>query len=110
MIDQKLQDYLLEFIKDPDNYTTNFNLGVYYDTIDQTASAVSYYLRCAERTDSDLFKYQCILRSALCFSVQGCRNTTVKGLFQHAIAIMPTRPEGYYLLKSEGQAVLRKDN
>ena len=98
MIDQQLQTFLLEFIKDPEDYKNNFNLGVYYDNIGQTASAVSYYLRCAERTDSDVVKYQCILRSGLCFSVQGCRNTTVKGLFQHAVALLPDRPEGYYLL------------
>ena len=98
MVDQQLQDLLLAFIEDPDNYKHNFNLGAYYDNIGQTASAVSYYLRCAERTEFDVVKYQCILRSGICFSKQGCRNTTVKGLFQHAVALEPERPEGYYLL------------
>jgi FkbM family methyltransferase len=98
MIDYNLQNLLHKFIQDPESPENNFYLGTYYDNIEQSASAVSYYLRTAERSQSELIKYQCILRAGLCFSKQGCRNTTVKGLFQHALAIMPTRPEGYYLL------------
>jgi len=98
MIDYYLQNLLHKFIQDPESPENNFYLGTYYDNIEQSASAVSYYLRTAERSQSELIKYQCILRAGLCFSKQGCRNTTVKGLFQHALAIMPTRPEGYYLL------------
>ena len=98
MIDYNLQNLLHKFIQDPESPENNFYLGTYYDNIEQSASAVSYYLRTAERSRSELIKYQCILRAGLCFSKQGCRNTTVKGLFQHALAIIPTRPEGYYLL------------
>jgi FkbM family methyltransferase len=98
MIDYNLQNLLHKFIQDPENPENNFYLGTYYDNLGQSASAVSYYLRTAERSQSDLIKYQCVLRAGLCFGQQGCRNTTVKGLFQHALAIMPTRPEGYYLL------------
>jgi thiol-disulfide isomerase/thioredoxin len=64
----------------------------------QTASAVSYYLRAAERTSDELIQYECLLRSALCFEKQGCRNFTVKGLLLHALSILPKRPEAYYLL------------
>jgi FkbM family methyltransferase len=98
MIDYNLQNLLNNFIQDPENPENNFYLGTYYDNLGQTASAVSYYLRTAERSQSELIKYQCILRAGLCFIIQGCRNTTVKGLFQHALAIQPKRPEGYFLL------------
>jgi FkbM family methyltransferase len=98
MIDYNLQNLLHKFIQDPESPENNFYLGTYYDNLGQSASAVSYYLRTAERSQSDLIKYQCILRAGLCFSVQGCRNTTVKGLFQHALAIQPKRPEGYFLM------------
>jgi FkbM family methyltransferase len=98
MLELDLQELLNKFIQNPDNWETNFYLGIYYDDIGQTASAVSYYLRTAERSDVKLIKYQCLLRSGLCFSKQGCRNTTVKGLFQHALTIAPERPEGYFLL------------
>jgi lipoprotein NlpI len=98
MIDYNLQNLLHKFIQDPESPENNFYLGTYYDNLGQSASAVSYYLRTAERSQSDLIKYQCILRAGLCFSTQGCRNTTVKGLFQHALAIQPKRPEGYFLM------------
>lgn len=98
MIDYNLQNLLHKFIQDPESPENNFYLGTYYDNLGQSASAVSYYLRTAERSQSDLIKYQCILRAGICFSTQGCRNTTVKGLYQHGLAIMPNRPEGYFLL------------
>ena len=61
-------------------------------------SAVSYYLRAAERTDEILLKYESLIRAALCFERQGSRNFTVKGLIQHAISTCPTRPEAYFYL------------
>jgi tetratricopeptide (TPR) repeat protein len=87
-----------EYIFDPNNPELNFNLGIYYDSINQIASAVSYYLRSAERTDDDLLKYECLLRASGCFSRQGSRNFTVKGLIQHAIATCPKRPEAYFYM------------
>lgn len=97
MIDN-LTNLLHNFIDNPEDVKNNTNLAVYYDSIGQTASAVSYYLRAAERTQCDKIKYQCILRSAICFTTQGSRNFTVKGLLQHALAILPSRPEAYFLL------------
>jgi len=98
MNDKLLSDLLYRFIADPEHVAHNLNLAIFYDTIGQTASAVSYYLRAAERTDQDIIKYQCVLRAGICFSKQGCRNTTVKCLYQHGLVIMPNRPEGYFLL------------
>ena len=98
MNENLLIDLLNKFIADPDHVAYNLNLAIYYDAVGQTASAVSYYLRAAERTDQDIVKYQCVLRAGICFSKQGCRNFTVKGLYQHGLTIMPHRPEGYFLL------------
>lgn len=92
------QKLLTDYIEYPNNPESNWNIGWYYDRIGQTASAVSFYLRCAERTDDDLLRFECLLRSALCFQKQGSRNFTVKGLLQHAVSIQPQRPEGYFLL------------
>jgi hypothetical protein len=89
---------LNNFIQNPESPENNFYLGTYYDNLGQTASAVSYDLRTAERTQDKVLQYECLLRAGLCFSKQGCRNTTVKGLFQHALTIQPKRPEGYFLL------------
>lgn len=95
-LDQLLQNYVL----DPENFENNFFMGFYYENIGQTASAVSYYLRAAERTPDDLavVKYECLLRSSICFSKQGTRNFTVKGLLLHALSVCPKRPEAYYLM------------
>lgn len=89
---------LADYIQSPDDAEKNWQLGLYYNSIGQTASAVSFYLRAAERTEDALLKYECLLKSALCFNSQGTRNFTVKGLMQHAIAILPHRPEAYFLL------------
>jgi hypothetical protein len=93
-----LDSLLKDFVLDPNNPEKNFALALEYDEIGQTASAVSFYIRTAERTDDDLLKYECLIRAAMCFEKQGTRKFTVKGLLQHAIAVQPKRPEGYYLL------------
>lgn len=93
-----LQDLLNAYVMNPEDPETNFAMGFYYDTIGQTASALSYYIRCAERTEDELLKYECLLRGSMCFDKQGTRGFTVKGILQHAIAILPKRPEAYYLL------------
>lgn len=89
---------LEKFIHDPADAENNFALALYYNEIGQTASAVSYYIRTAERTDNDLLKYECLIKAARCFELQGTRSFSVKGLLQHAIALIPTRPEAYFFL------------
>ncbi len=90
--------FLNNFIIDPQNPENNYNLATYYENIGQTASAVSYYLRTAERTQDKVLQYECLLRASICFDKQGSRNFTVKGLLQNAITTLPKRPEAYYLL------------
>jgi Tfp pilus assembly protein PilF len=46
-----LQTLLNTFIIDPENDYNNLSLAKYYHSIGQTASAVSYYTRTAERTE-----------------------------------------------------------
>lgn len=94
----KLDFLLKNFIQEPVNFDNNFNLGLYYEDIGQTASALSYYLRAAERTEIFDLRYECLLRASICFTKQGSRNFTVKGLLQNAISTLPERPEAYYLL------------
>lgn len=96
--DQDLNNLLNNFIVDPEDSNNNFNLAFYYESIGQSASAISYYLRSAERTEDPLCQYESLIRASICFDNQGTRNFTVKGLLQRAISICPKRPEGYYLL------------
>lgn len=94
----ELSKLLYEYVQDPEDPECNFKLGVYYENQGQTATAISYYLRTAERTNDNLLSYECLLRASICFDKQGTRNFTVKGLLQHAVALEPKRPEGYFLL------------
>jgi hypothetical protein len=94
----RINELIVLYSLNPEDPEINFALGLEYDGIGQTASALSYYLRCAERTDDDLLKYECLIRGSMCFDKQGTRNFTVKGMLQHAIAVLPKRPEAYYLL------------
>ena len=93
-----LQTLLNEFVIDPENDYNNLWLAKHYHSIGQTASAVSYYTRTAERTKDQTLMYACLLAASECFHSQGSRNITVKGLLQSAVALCPKRPEGYYLL------------
>jgi len=94
----ELLDLLHPYIQDPNNAERNWDLALYYHNLGQTATAVSFYIRCAERTDSDLLKYECLIRASRCFDSQGCRNLSTYGVLKHAIALMPKRPEAYLWL------------
>lgn len=89
---------LYNFLQKPEDVEANFALAHAYDRIGQTASAISYYLRSAEKTDDVLLQYEALIKCASCFERQGNRLYTVKGLLQRAISHMPKRPEAYFLL------------
>lgn len=98
MNDLMFKNLLIDYINDPENSDLNFSLALYYYSIGQTASAVSFFIRTAERTKDDLQKYECLLMAAKCFEHQGSRAFSVKGLLQHALSLFPKRPEAYFLL------------
>lgn len=87
-----------KYIQDPTNDQNNYDLARYYHNIGQTASAVSYYIRTAERTNTTLLQYECLLLAAKCFEQQGTRAFSVIGLLMHAVSLMPKRPEAYWAL------------
>ena len=83
---------------EPENPENNWMLALQYEEMGHTAAAVGYYIRTAERTPDVLLQYECMMRSALCFFSQGIRRFSVKGMLQHAMALLPDRPEAYYHL------------
>jgi tetratricopeptide (TPR) repeat protein len=95
---ETLNSLLATYIDNTEDPVINFRLALYYHSINQTASAVSFYLRAAERTDDTLLIYECLLRAAICFNSQGSRNNSVEGMLQHAVALLPKRPEAYFHL------------
>ncbi len=97
-MDKKLNQLLEEYVNDPEDAETNLRLAFHYNEINQTASAISFFLRTAERTRNKELQYECMLKAASCFESQGMRSISVKGLLQHAISILPRRPEAYLAL------------
>lgn len=101
----KLQDKLVQFAYDTENAELNYDLAVMYFGLNQYASAISFYLRCAERTEDLDLVYCCLLKIAQCFSLQENRNATVRSLYKHAISILPKRPEAYYLISRHYESI-----
>jgi tetratricopeptide (TPR) repeat protein len=91
-------EHLISLINDPYNDMNNFNLGYEYETLGQTATALSYYLRCAEYTEDDNLSYECMLRMSKCLSKQGHRDLKELTCLEHAISIKSNRPEAYHIM------------
>jgi GR25 family glycosyltransferase involved in LPS biosynthesis len=93
----QIETLLTLYANDPENAENNFNLGVWYWNKGHTAPALSYFLRCSERAE-DLLAYEALLWAHQCYEKQGTRDSTARTLLQHAINLLPTRPEAYFLL------------
>lgn len=94
----KLTRFLELFAKRPDDPELNYSIASIYEASGQTAAAISFFLRAAERTDDKLLAYECMLKIGLCFDRQGSRNNSTRGAFKHAVVLLPERPEAYFLL------------
>jgi hypothetical protein len=94
----ELEVLIAKYALDPENPEHNFDLGIWYENERHNSAALSYFLRCAERTDDDLLAYEALIHASNAYDRQGTRDTTSKGLLQQALCVMPRRPEAYYLL------------
>lgn len=95
--EDELQNLLTNFALDPEDPDTNFQLALWYEKENHTAPALSYFLRCAERTTDKDFAYVALIKGHYCYERQGTRDTTAKTLLQHALCLLPRRPEAYFL-------------
>lgn len=95
-----IEDLIVELSSDPFNHEKNFVVAFEYQTLNQTASAVSFYLRTAEfgPVKEDPFVYASLLKMARCFNDQNDRKHTVTNCLLQAIAYWPERPEAYFYL------------
>lgn len=94
----ELQKLLTKYSLDTENPDHNFDLGVWYENNGHTAPALSYFLRCAERSKDLDLAYEALIRGSYCYEKQGTRDGTAKSLLQQAICLLPKRPEAYFLL------------
>jgi hypothetical protein len=90
-----LEKQLVKYAYNCEDPEVNFSLALEYANLNQVASALSHFLRCAERTDDKLLQYECMLLAGLGIKKQGSRLYTEKSFFQNAISILPLRPEAY---------------
>lgn len=89
---------LIKYIQNPKDPNVNFNLGLEYKKIGQTASAAGYFLRSIEFGNDERTTYEALLNISLCFEKQGNRIFTIKGMLLRAISYKPYQPEAYFLL------------
>lgn len=94
----KLTELLNKYALDTENPENNFNLGVWYENEGHTAPALSYFLRCAERSEDETLAYEALIRSSYCYHKQGTRDGSAKSLLEQSMCLLPNRPEAYYLL------------
>ena len=96
----KIEQLVVELSKNPFNPGLNFDVAVEYEKQYQTASAVSFYLRTAEygHESHPTLVYASLLKAAHCFDDQNDRQATVSNCLLQAVAYLPYRPEGYFLL------------
>jgi len=94
----EINQLLAKYSLDTENAEHNFNLGVWYEKEGHTAPALSYYLRCAERSEDKDLAYEALIRGSYCYDKQGTRDGSSKSLLQQALAFYPQRPEAYFLL------------
>jgi hypothetical protein len=82
------------------NPVLNFEIAKKYEELEQTASAVSFYLRAAEygHESHPVIVYTSLLKMARCFEDQSGREYSVSNALLQAIQYMPARPEAYFLL------------
>jgi hypothetical protein len=92
-----IEDLVVDLSKDPFNPELNFKCALEYERVNQTASAVSFYLRTAEY-GRGLLVYNSLLKLARCFEDQNDRINTVSNCILQAIAYMPKRPEAYFMM------------
>lgn len=95
-----IEQTIIELSSDPHDPIKNFNAGLAYEKIDQTASAVSFFLRAAEYgyKKNELIVYTSLIKVSKCFATQMERDHTVENCLRQAIAYMPKRPEAYLFL------------
>jgi len=95
MKNYKLEEKLNQYIVNPRKDLCNFELACSYFDIKQYASAISYYLRCAELSKNEDLVYESLLCSWNCMARVGGRPAFERGQILQAISHSPHRPEAY---------------
>ena len=95
-----IDSLVVELSIDPFNPEKNFNIALAYEELNQTASAVSFYLRAAEYgyESHPTIVYTSLIKMSQCFLRQEDRAATVHNNISQALTYLPERPEAYFFL------------
>jgi hypothetical protein len=101
---------LNEYAKNIEDPIANFKLGKYYDTIGQSSTAVTYYMRCAGRSEDKMFQYSSLVGAATCYEREGYRDFTAVSLMRNALMVDLERPEAYFYFAKQYENKARATN
>lgn len=95
-----IEKLIVDLSRDPFSPEKNFAAALEYESLNQTASAVSFYLRAIEYgyKSNKIITYTSLLKVARCFHDQNDRIHSVSNCLLQAVAYYPDRPEAYFLL------------
>lgn len=105
-----LNDLIKQYLVDVEDSKSNFKLAKHYDEMGHSASAVSYYLRSAERSNDKILQYSALIGAATCYQREGFRNFTVVSIMRNALLIDLERPEGYFYLAQHHERNARNNS
>lgn len=98
----EIETLVIDLSKDPFNPALNFEVALEYERLNQTASAVSFFLRAAEYGEGNIEHketvYISLIKIAKCLEDQMDRGKSVSNALLQAIAFDDSRPEAYFLL------------
>ena len=95
-----IEQAVVDLATDSFNPQRNLTCGLEYEALNQSASAIGFYLRAAEYGhDKDLLvTYTALLKLSNLMYAQHERTTSVLKSLLQAVAYWPERPEAYFLL------------
>ena len=101
----QLDQALLKYINYPRNGEACFDLATAYVKAEQISAAITFFVKCAELSNKKSLQYEALLQAGTLIRSLGGRDNISKGIFRHAIALCPTRSEGYYFLSVTCEAL-----
>ena len=93
-----IENLIIELSHDPFNSDKNFVVATEYERLNQSASAVSFYLRTIEYSNksNDLAVYTSLIKLSQAFETQNDRIHSMNHALSQAVTYMPNRPEAYW--------------
>lgn len=98
-----IEDLIFKLSNNPGDPYLNYEVALEYERLNQTASAVSFFLRTVEYGEvfngfaADI-QYASLLKIAHCLADQIDRVASVKNVLFQALTVRADRPEAYFLL------------